>query len=125
MKNYDPLKDPNATEWLDLDEQERVQLVVDYHRRKRIDLPNRMLHAAFHAAVENQLAEGIPDVRCALSRLMVEGLDRHDAIHAIGSLVAECAWSALQPEASGTDLNAAYLENLRKFSADEWLKKAR
>jgi hypothetical protein len=97
MKNYYPLRDPNSTEWLNLDEQERIGLVTDYHRKKRIELPNRMVHAAFHTAVENQLAEGIPDVRDALTRLMGEGLDRHEAIHAIGSVLAECAWSALRP----------------------------
>lgn len=125
MERYDPLEHLNSTEWLDLDEQERIALVADYHKKKRIELPNRMAHAAFHAAVENQLAEGIPDVRDALTRLMGEGLDRHEAIHAIGSVLAECAGTALQPGASGADLNEAYLENLRGFSAKEWVKKAR
>jgi hypothetical protein len=125
MKKYDPLKDPDSTEWLELDEQERVGLIADYHRRKRVDLPNSIVHAAFHAVVENQLAEGMPDVLDALSRLQGEGLDRHEAIHAIGSVLAECVWSTLKREVSGADPNQVYLEHLRKFTADEWLKKAR
>jgi Domain of unknown function (DUF1841) len=125
MKTYDPLKDPNSTEWLELDEQERVKLIADYHRRKRVDLPNRIVHAAFHAAVENQLAEGMPDVRDALSRLLRDGLDRHEAIHAIGSVLAECVWSTLKREVNGPDPSEVYLQHLRKFTADEWLKKVR
>ena len=125
MEKYDPLESPKSPEWLDLDEQERIGLVTDYHKKKRIELPNRLVHAAFHTAVENQLAEGIPDVRDALARLMGEGLDRHEAIHAIGSVLAECAWTALRPKASGADLNEVYLENLRRFSAKERMKTAR
>jgi hypothetical protein len=125
MEEYDPLEDPNSTEWLDLDEQERIGFVTDYHKNKRIELPNRLVHAAFQTAVENQPAEGIPDVRDALTRLMGEGPDRHEAMHAIGSVPAECAWTALRPKASGADLNEEYLENLRRLSANEWVKKAR
>jgi hypothetical protein len=65
-------------------------LVVDYHRRTRVKLPNQRLHAAIHVAVENQIAMGdeLP-VHGVLDRLQAEGLDRHDAIHAIGSALAE------------------------------------
>jgi len=125
MKDYDALRDTNSTDWLDLDEQERIGLVTDYHRKKLIELPNRLVHAAIHTAVENQLAEGIPEVRDALTRLVGEGLDRHEAIHAIGSVLAESAWTALRPASGGADLNEVYLENLRRFSASEWVKKAR
>jgi hypothetical protein len=45
-------------------------------------------HAANHVIVENQLAMGDATVVPAtLARLMQEGLDRHDAIHAIGSVL--------------------------------------
>lgn len=89
MIRYDPSQTPDPAEWLELDEQERVDRVERYHRRARIDLPNLTLHATIHVAVENQLAaDDEPAVR-ALVRLMKEGLSRHDAVHAIGSLVAE------------------------------------
>ena len=29
---YDPLRQPDAEQWLDLDEMERMDLVADYHR---------------------------------------------------------------------------------------------
>jgi hypothetical protein len=30
---YDALKAPDPQDWLDLDEQERIDQVIDYHRR--------------------------------------------------------------------------------------------
>ncbi len=122
---YDALREPNSAEWLSSDEQERIGLVTDYHKRKRIRLPNALVHATFHVAIESQLAEAIPEVRDALDRLMGEGLDRHEAIHAIGSVLAECTWSALRREATGADLNEQYFEGLRRLSRDEWKNRTR
>jgi hypothetical protein len=34
MQRYDPLKAPDPEEWLALNEQERIELARDYHRRK-------------------------------------------------------------------------------------------
>ena len=86
----DPLEAPEPKEWLAIDEAERIQLAQDYYRRARVRLPNEKLHAVFHVVVENQIALGdeIP-VQSTLQRLMVEGLDRHEAIHAIASVLAE------------------------------------
>lgn len=122
MNNYNPHSQPDPEEWQELDEQEQIVLISEYHEREQIDLPGGSVHAAFHAAVENQLAEGMPDVREALSRLMEEGLDRHEAVHAVGSVLAECAWSALQPEGAAAGLNEEYLERVRALSAEEWKK---
>jgi len=81
---YDPLEAPEPEEWLAIDEAERIDLVKDYHRRARVRLPNEKLHAVFHVVVENQITLGneIP-VQSTVQRLMAEGLDRHEAIHAI------------------------------------------
>jgi hypothetical protein len=86
---YDPLEEPDPEEWLSLDEGERLLLVEDYHRRARVCLPNIKVHAAMHVVVETQIALGdeIPVPRMAL-RLLDEGLDRHEAIHAIASVLA-------------------------------------
>ncbi len=51
-----------------------------------IDLPDLNIHATVHQIVENQLAENFPDVVEALDRLMHQGLNRHEAIHAIASV---------------------------------------
>jgi hypothetical protein len=47
------------------------------------------VHAAIHVAVENQIAMGVELVGETVARLVAEGLDRHEAIHAIGALLAE------------------------------------
>ena len=88
MKMYDPLKPPKSEEWQSMDEHERLQLVENFHRRARIQVPNARVHAVIHVVVENQIALGdeIP-VKRAVQRLMSEGLDRHDAIHAVGSVL--------------------------------------
>jgi hypothetical protein len=85
---YDPDVAPDPSEWLKLDEQERLLLVHDFHRAGAIQLPNVRAHAAIHVVVENQLAAGLPTVGATLDRLMRDGLNRHAAIHAIGTALA-------------------------------------
>jgi hypothetical protein len=91
MDLYDAEVAPDPDRWLALDEGERIVLVELYHRQARVPLPKlaRTLHAATHVVVENQLAERDDAVTRALSRLMKQGLSRHEAIHAIGAVVAE------------------------------------
>ncbi|MGY4511289.1 hypothetical protein [Bradyrhizobium sp. USDA 3650] len=45
------------------------------------------MHAVIHAVVESQIADRELPVRAAAQRLMSEGLDRHEAIHAIRSVL--------------------------------------
>jgi hypothetical protein len=58
MDRYNPELAPDPNEWLQLDEDERLILVEEYHRDARVPLPRkaRRLHATIHAVVENQLA---------------------------------------------------------------------
>ncbi len=123
MDEYDPLETPNPEEWLGSDEGERILIVGDYHRRARTKLPNVRIHATIHTVVENQLAEPLPEVVAVLERLMEEGLDRHDAIHAIGSVLVKHMFSALQGDDT-TDLNEAYLRDLKDLTAENWLASA-
>jgi len=120
MEEYDPDRDLAAEEWLDLDEQERMMLVEDYHRGQRIRMPNVAAHAVVHAIVENQLALGEPVVVATFARLRGEGLDRHDAIHAIGSVLAGQVHSLLTNPESQEQPNERYREALGKLSASEW-----
>lgn len=124
MDEYDPERTPNATAWLELDEGERMILVADYHKREKVKLPNWRLHAAIHTAVENQLAEGLPVVKEILQRLMSEGLGRHDAVHAIGSVLAGHMHRALQPDAQTQQTNERYYQELRELTAEGWRKQA-
>ena len=124
MNHYDPLQAPDAGQWLALDEPERIILVEKYHKKAKIVVPNRIVHASMHALVENQLAEGLPVVQEALSRLMGEGLDRHEALHAIASVVAGQIWHALRDPQAGGDMGEQYYQTLRTFTAADWRKQA-
>jgi len=123
MNRYDPLEAPDPVEWLSLDEQERIDLVQDFHRRARISVPNEPLHAVVHAIVENQIALGdeLP-VRRALDRLVGDGLDRHDAIHAIGSVLAQFLNEVLRDTESNAAPMQEYCAAVERLTADEWLK---
>jgi hypothetical protein len=122
MRRYDPERAPEPEEWLALDEQERITLVAAHHRRTKAKLPNLQLHAAIHAVVENQLAEGVAVAQQTLERLMADGLDRHEAIHAMGSVVAEHLWKAMHETPRGAELQEAYVRGLTALTASAWLK---
>ncbi len=121
MKHYNPLKVPNPQEWLELDEQERIDLVRKYHRQKRIRLPNAEVHALFHVILEHQIAAGdaLPTER-TVQRLMSEGLDRHDAIHAVGTVISNYIFDAMQATPA-PEMPADYFVQLQNLTAQNWL----
>ena len=123
--NYDPNKTPVPDIWLALDEAERIMLSAAYHKRIGAKLPNRRLHATIHVVIENQLAEGIPLVLDTLNRLTADGLDRHDAIHAIGSVLTKHIFHVMKGKATSPDPNDAYFQDLKELTASAWLQKAR
>ena len=120
MKRYNPLDVP-AQKWLDLSEDERLRLVEDYHRHVRDRLPNVAGHAAFHVIVENQAALGdeVP-VQRTLDRLMKEGIDRHEAIHAVATVLAEHMSDLARGVPSQSDPNAPYYAALEKLTVESW-----
>ena len=120
LSQYDPDQDPPSEEWLDLDEQERMILVEDYHRRHCIRMPSVEGHAVIHTIVENQLALDEPVVVATFARLRREGLDRHDAVHAIGSVLASHMHARLVADQSEREPNEQYYEALGKLSASKW-----
>lgn len=122
MKAYDPSKNPEAGDWLRTDERVRIDLVASYHRRAHVRLPNILLHATIHVIVENQLALAEPIVVETLARLQGEGLSRHDAVHAIGSVLGEHIYELLKKRhAPGQiDPNVAYFDRLKKLTAAGW-----
>jgi hypothetical protein len=123
-RRYDPECPPVASEWLAMDEEARIGLALEFHRAAKERLPNLRAHAAFHAIVENQIAEGLDAVVRAAARLKSEGLSRHDAIHAIGSVLAEHLYELAQ-QPSGDDAyttNARYAAAVERLSAKQWLK---
>ena len=84
---YDPDVGPDPVHWLSLEEAERLRQTKDYHRRHDPSLAEPEIHAAVHVVIENQIATGYEaPTQGALERLMAEGLTRHEAVHALGSV---------------------------------------
>jgi len=125
MESYDPLNAPDPDEWQSVDEQERIILVMEHHREAGVELPNERLHATVHVIVENQIALGdeIP-ARATLERLIREGLDRHDAIHAVGNVLVDYMQELAGGDAAANS-NERYYEELKKLKAAEWLESFR
>jgi hypothetical protein len=120
VNDYDPMNAPEPTAWLALDEQERISLVRTHHRASGIELENETLHAAMHVIVENQLAEQDEPVHQTLGRLQSDGLDRHDALHAVGRVLAAHVWKVMS---AGTEASASpekYYRGLKKLTAKKW-----
>ena len=120
MNRYDPDRAPNPEQWLALDEQVRIQLAEEYHRVKRIKLPNGKAHAVFHAIVENQIAENLESVVRAMARLTAEGLSRHEAIYAIASVLAEHINDLFNAKADEKHSAAIYGAAVERLTARGW-----
>lgn len=120
MCEYDPTMDPGPGKWDSLEDDEKLQLVQQYHERYDADLPDLALHSLVHTIVENQVALGDETpVAATLARLKSEGLDRHDAIHAIASVLVNYLHEML----SGSDTkgpNDQYFESLIELTAESW-----
>ena len=123
MDRCDPEVVPDSREWLALDEGERIILVEEYHRGARISLPRqaRRLHATIHTIVENQLTlEDQTIVRATLQRLMEAGLTRHDAIHAVGSVLSEHIYDLLHAQSLPAEGHAPYYAALQQLTVEKW-----
>ena len=123
MERYDPKIAPDSKEWLALDEGERALLVEQHHRDARIELPKRArsVHAMIHTVVENQLAlDDQTIVRRTLERLMRDGLARHQAVHAIGSVLIEYVHDLLHSKTPSTGDHAPYHAALQQLTPEKW-----
>jgi hypothetical protein len=88
---YDGDQAPDPVAWLGADEEARLRAIRAHHQAciGHPEIPNLERHANFHLVAENQLAAGDPeDAATALGRLIAEGATRHQAVHAIMSVVA-------------------------------------
>lgn len=117
LERYDANEPPASAQWLAHDESMRILAVEAHHRELAAhpDMPNPRLHALTHVIVENQLAVDQPgEVRPTLERLLAGGLTRHEAIHAIGSVVAEQQFKIMKERTElDRDLVARSLARLR------------
>ena len=124
MREYDPNASLDPEQWNSLDEDEKLALVQQYHERFDSDVPDVNLHSLVHTIVENQIALGHEfPVAATVARLEREGLDRHDAIHAIASILVD----HLHEISSGShtkDINEQYCEALSGLTAESWNSRA-
>ena len=124
MREYDPSVSLDPKMWDLIDEDEKLALVQQYHEQSDSGLPDLALHSLVHTIVENQIALGdeLP-VAATLARLVREGLDRHDAIHAIASILVNHLHEIL----SGSDAKGGheqYYEAVTALTAESWSAQA-
>lgn len=122
MYKYNPNQAPDAAKWLELDESERIRAAEKYHRKTRSKVPNIRAHAVFHAVIETQVAEGHEPAVRAMSRLTSEGLTRHDALHAVGSVLAEHFFELSHDESGDAVSSDDYDAALDRLTAEDWLR---
>ena len=120
MIKYDPDRDANPEKWLETPEDERLLAIERYHKHAHEPMPNRKLHSVIHVTVETQLAEGAEATVAALQRLRDAGLGRHEAIHAIGSVVAAHIFKVMKK--GGAFDAAAYARDLALLTKESWLR---
>ncbi len=121
---YDPLEAPEAGEWLALDEDEQLASVMAYHEAEGLADEISATHSVCHVAVETQCALGDETpVRRTIERLMQEGLDRHEAVHAVGTLLTGRLYDALQAGTVNDDAaNDSFFAEVERLTAESWRK---
>jgi hypothetical protein len=124
MLSYNPDRAPDPEAWKATLETSRIDAVRLYHERRRIRMPNHHVHALMHVIVENQLAEGdaLP-TKAKLAELMADGLNRHQAIHAISTVVGTSMFRILGDTLpKDVDPGADFRRELEKLTAAKWLR---
>ena len=123
MEKYDPNKSMEPEEWLALDEPDRIELVRVFHEKLDDEMPSDALsvHSSIHVIVENQLAMGVELIPETITKLTRQGLDRHEAIHAIGAIIAGDIFEMLKGNIQEFSLKK-YRRKLEKITAKRWIK---
>ncbi|HEX6746485.1 MAG TPA: hypothetical protein VF092_04155 [Longimicrobium sp.] len=126
LTRYDPDRAPEPTRWLATPEDQRLEIIRRFHRKAGIRIPNMTVHVVLHSIVENQVALGDETpVAATLARLMREGLTRHDAIHAVATVLLRHMTALMEDEVpEGEDPNVRYFAELEELTADAWLASA-
>jgi hypothetical protein len=120
---YNPEQAPDPEAWLEMDEYERIELVQSFVEINETDIPEdaKKIHAAIHAAVENQVAMAVELVPATMARLVRQGLARHDAIHAIGAVLSGDMYEMMKGDAKPWN-RQHYSNRLKKLTARRWRK---
>jgi len=120
VKEYKASIAQNPEVWLSLDEQLRLELVVDFVNKNEnnIEEPAKRIHTSIHVIVENQLALESEPTPKTYSRLRKQGLSRHEAIHAIGAVISEDLFEIMR--GNKDQAFEKYIGRLEKLTAKRW-----
>jgi hypothetical protein len=123
MDKYNPNESVDSKNWLALDEVNRIELVHDFHSKLDLELAVEALnvHSTIHVLVENQLAMGVEFIPETIAKFIRQGLNRHEAIHAIGAIISEDIFDLLKGSAEEFS-QKKYRKKLEKITAKKWLK---
>jgi len=121
IESYDPHVPPDALAWLETDEKQRVELVKAYHHSIG-EMSQEVVHSTLHVIVENQAIMGdkMP-VKEKLRQLMAQGLDRHDAIHAISIALVKHLDRLSRTITPQGDQEERYFAEVRRMSARKYM----
>jgi len=104
------------------DETELQEQLMEEHRRSphpNLTGERLRLHVAIHSVVEIQVRDGVPpETGATLRRLMDGGLDRHEAAHAIGTVVADEMFEIMSNQRTFNE--AQYTERLAALTVESW-----
>ena len=123
MEKYDPINSIEPEEWLALEEQDRIDQVRSFHETLDDEMASDALsvHSTIHVIVENQLAMGVELIPETIAKLTRQGLDRHEAIHAIGAIISADIFDVLQGNTQEFSPKK-YRRKLEKITAKRWVK---
>ena len=125
MNTYNPLIEPNKDEWLESSEYDRIDAVREFHENSNDDEFEEddalSIHCTLHVIVENQLAMSVELIPETIAKLTRQGLDRHEAIHAIGAIICEDIFYIVQGKKTEFSPKQ-YRKRLGKITAKRWRK---
>ncbi|MGI2029721.1 hypothetical protein [Endozoicomonas acroporae] len=124
MKYYNPDKPLNISEWLVLDDAQRKILVYNFHESIGAEFQDDgalTMHSYMHVVVENQIAANVDLVSETVTKLVRQGLSRHEALHAISAIIVEDIFDMLKGSKSEFCLKK-YRRKLEKITAKRWRK---
>ena len=124
MKYYNPDEPLNTDAWLALDDEEKKTLVSKYHEHIKDEFPDASalsMHSLIHVIVENQIATNVDFVPETVTRLVRQGLPRHEAIHAISAILMEDIYGMLKG-ATKEFSSKKYRRKLERITPKRWRK---
>lgn len=84
---YDANRPPDPS-WQSCVPDDKLRQVTAFHAAQRLAVGPLKSHAALHVVVEDLISQGDGPVVRAMARLQQQGSTRHEALHAVGEVLA-------------------------------------